>query len=421
MGVDDGVIIHAGDNFALMETNINTVTEDISLGSDFNIYFYSNLQSGVWANRKGMVFNNSGRLGVNNTAPGYNLDVSGTARITTNLYFNNQVQNNMITLYGSTALNSTTSFGFGINSSTLRYNVPTGSVHRWYVGTTNVMTLDSSGNITTTGGVVNRVKTNGINYGSYGSIGVTGAAGNYAGISFSTYTITLMANNSIQGFYANNNTWRWYYNNGTFVASDERIKTNIRDIDDGEALEQIRLIEPKKYDYIDKEARGTRTVYGFIAQQIESVLPQAVTTVGDQVIPDVYAWATKSEAVEDDGTISMDGAGVPVTFDVGETVCMYTISDEKKTWYNEKCTWVSEDKTSFRVDETETAIPSGPVFVHGRKVDDFKMLKKDYVFTVAVSALQEADREIQRLKAQNASFESRLAALEEAATAPSPS
>jgi len=58
--------------------------------------------------------------------------------------------------------------------------------------------------------------------------------------------------------------------------SDERIKKDIVDIDDTEALDKILLIQPKKYKYIDEETKGTHEVIGFIAQQVKSVLPHAV-------------------------------------------------------------------------------------------------------------------------------------------------
>jgi hypothetical protein len=283
------------------------------------------------------------------------------------------------------------------------------------------MVIQGNGNLSVTG-YVNRILPSAPNYGSYGSIGVSGTTNTWAGISFSDVARTFMVNNTAgagsgTGVFKNNNAWVYLFNdNGTLqIGSDSRIKKNIQDIDDGEALQKIRAIQPKTYEYVDTKSRGNVRVYGFIAQQIESVLPHAVVTMKNHAIPDIYAWATKSE----DGTISMGGARVPVTFDVGETVCMYTTTttedgdEEKETWYNQKCTWVSEDKTSFRVEETENAtIPTGPVFVSGRQVDDFKMLNKTAIFTVAVSALQEADREIQRLKAQIAIMNDRFASFE---------
>jgi hypothetical protein len=88
-----------------------------------------------------------GNVGIGTTAPAYTLDVSGTARITSNLFFNNQVQNNMITLYGSTGLADTDVYGFGINSSTLRYNAGTGAIHRWFTNNVSTMHLGSTGTL----------------------------------------------------------------------------------------------------------------------------------------------------------------------------------------------------------------------------------------------------------------------------------
>ncbi len=59
------------------------------------------------------------------------------------------------------------------------------------------------------------------------------------------------------------------------MSSDIRIKKNIKDIDDDTALQKILQIQPKTYEYIDKLERGNDSVYGFIAQQIKEVIPEA--------------------------------------------------------------------------------------------------------------------------------------------------
>ena len=66
---------------------------------------------------------------------------------------------------------------------------------------------------------------------------------------------------------------------GSWIASssDTRIKEDIEDINDDSALNMILSIEPKTYKYIDKVAKGDKKVYGFIAQHIKEVLPDAVS------------------------------------------------------------------------------------------------------------------------------------------------
>ena len=47
-------------------------------------------------------------------------------------------------------------------------------------------------------------------------------------------------------------------------------------INNDTALQNILLIEPKTYNYKDRKAKGDEKVYGFIAQQIKEVLPEAI-------------------------------------------------------------------------------------------------------------------------------------------------
>ena len=90
-------------------------------------------------------------------------------------------------------------------------------------------------------------------------------------------------------------------------SSDKRIKTNIQDINDDIALQMIMKIEPKKYEYIDKFERGDKKVYGFIAQQIREVIPEAVS-IQSSIIPNIYKVGTlhNSNIITIDIDISID-------------------------------------------------------------------------------------------------------------------
>jgi len=61
-----------------------------------------------------------------------------------------------------------------------------------------------------------------------------------------------------------------------FASSDRRIKENIVDVSDNQALEMVRNIPCRYYEYKDKISRGTEKTIGFIAQEVREVMPMAV-------------------------------------------------------------------------------------------------------------------------------------------------
>ena len=73
------------------------------------------------------------------------------------------------------------------------------------------------------------------------------------------------------------------------------------------------------------------------------------------------------------------------------------------------------DEHSVRVDEDLSewignveGSEGDKIFVYGQQVDDFVFLKKDAIWTVATSALQEVDRQLQAEKVKVASLETQL-------------
>tara|TARA_R110000772_G_scaffold42425_1_gene98578 strand:- start:694 stop:3765 length:3072 start_codon:yes stop_codon:yes gene_type:complete len=66
-----------------------------------------------------------------------------------------------------------------------------------------------------------------------------------------------------------------FIGNGVSVSSDERIKTNIKVIDDNSALDKILKLETVSYNLIEDGPDAPLKI-GFIAQQVEKILPDAV-------------------------------------------------------------------------------------------------------------------------------------------------
>ena len=187
--------------------------------------------------------------------------------------------------------------------------------------------------------------------------------------------------------YTNGDIW---YSGSFNSSSDIRIKKNVRDIDDKEALNKILLIEPKKYEYIDPE-KGTDTVIGFIAQNIREIIPEA-TRITDRLIPNVlqncrcdidkiyinipdiqvgHKLNIRYDELDNDGVKTGATAGVNLL--VKEIHDDYILLENMPNY---------EDNGMIPKSITEC-------FVYGYEVDDFINIRKDYLFTLNVSATQE--------------------------------
>ena len=88
-------------------------------------------------------------------------------------------------------------------------------------------------------------------------------------------------------------TSRLLYVNATLIPdaftnpSDRRIKTEIEDVPDELALNQILALETRYYHYKDPKRRQSQKTIGFIAQEVKEILPSAVDILPNKFIPDI--------------------------------------------------------------------------------------------------------------------------------------
>jgi hypothetical protein len=219
------------------------------------------------------------------------------------------------------------------------------------------------------------------------------------------------------------------------LASDERIKSNVKDIDDGVALDTLRTLKPKTYEYINKVNRNEKGyVYGFMAQDVSAALPYSVT-LEREYVPNIYELADISNGsiVLTNNTTDaftrvpeLDGSGNAVQDASGNTVyrvknktlkCMNARGDDFEVTINE----IIDDrrftvKESITLEQKTHIDASGNVlknrlFVLGEVVDDFHTLKKDAIWTISTAALQQVDRELQEKKEKTTQLETQVAAL----------
>ena len=181
--------------------------------------------------------------------------------------------------------------------------------------------------------------------------------------------------------------------------SDARIKKDITLIDDNEALSKLRLIEPKKYRYIDTVTKGDQEVYGFIAQEVAAQFPEAVGRE-TSFLPNVYSAVTPDL---DNEYITFPSGGA-----VDGILEIYTSKGRREITVS----YVSTNTVRFQSgDIKEDDLVDGRIFVYGYRMDDVHALNKDYLFTINFAATQELDRRNQELTLKVTSLESELRSL----------
>jgi hypothetical protein len=171
---------------------------------------------------------------------------------------------------GSTAnqiLSTTTGFGA---YNILRHQA---SSYEWLnAASTQMMTLDASGNL-----LVGKTSTSGTSgvgtfIASDGRINVVNAASTNA---FTTYEL----------YSTGAGAYRFYVGSaGTIFAtsvvisaiSDQRLKENVRDIDTG--IDAIMALKPRRFDWKEGKGQDKKDVAGFVAQEFETVFPECVST-----------------------------------------------------------------------------------------------------------------------------------------------
>ena len=192
------------------------------------------------------------------------------------------------------------------------------------------------------------------------------------------------------------------------VFSDERIKENIRDIDDGVALEQLRLIQPKIYGYKDKYKKGNIETIGYIAQQIKEVIPQAVAT-DRRAIPNILKPA-RVHVTDDKIEIELT---VPSENDITPGAFIKVITERDKEQDNYEFEVVSSSTTLIVVSAGTQSIEKlqdgMKAVVYGEIVDDFHCLDENQIFTIATASVQELDRQVQAEKAKTAQLQTQMA------------
>jgi hypothetical protein len=194
------------------------------------------------------------------------------------------------------------------------------------------------------------------------------------------------------------------YDGYLLIESDERIKENITDVSDNLALELVRNIPCRYYAYKNKSIRGAGETVGFIAQEVDSIFPMAVSKT-TQFIPnemrdlDNISW-------EYDNNLNKYKLSSDLEDISGVKYKFYVFNDISENKQERKEVIGSSDNT-FTFDNSWNY-----VFCYGKEVNDFHILDKQKLFTLNFSATQEIDKIQQEEKTKLAAAEAKIASLE---------
>ena len=169
----------------------------------------------------------------------------------------------------SDAVNST----YSITHQSGLTNLITDTAMAFYTANVERMRIDSSGNVlvgttnsSITAGTGMKFDINGTNP----QIAIVGTETTSAQLTYSLYSSGASA-------------YRFYVNyagtinatSATITAiSDQRLKENIRDLDDG--LDKILALKPRKFDWKEGKGANIKDARGFIAQEFETVFPDMI-------------------------------------------------------------------------------------------------------------------------------------------------
>ena len=201
------------------------------------------------------------------------------------------------------------------------------------------------------------------------------------------------------------------------VTSDSRIKTDISLISDDTALNLVNALESYEYHYIDPERKQPMKTIGFIAQEVNNVVPNAVSIQTDY-IPDEMRMITDQQWTEDASNNWLEIPDLDMSSNFTEKAKFYVSNDPSGNDEVCKEVQIEPDKKTFVFDQSWNN-----VFFYGKEVNDLQTIDKNQIFALHHSAIQELDRkhkrevteknnEIPELRSEVNSLTSRMEALE---------
>jgi len=179
---------------------------------------------------------------------------------------------------------------------------------------------------------------------------------------------------------------------GFYASSDSRIKKNIMDATDLSCSYILQHLKPKIFNFIDIKERGIEPVWGFIAQEVKQIMPNAITYMKD-FITNIFETADLCGNMI---TLRNKTTAEILKDEVGYNKLKIFNTDEKDTIVSIK--EIIDEKRFIIESEEPIETENNLVFVYGQEVPDFHSLDKDMIFTLTTAVVKELDNESRIIK-----------------------
>ena len=193
------------------------------------------------------------------------------------------------------------------------------------------------------------------------------------------------------------------------TTDDPRTQTNCADANTSSALDTLRLLKPKTFEYIDTINNTGQTVYGFDSNQVKQVVPYATKNIQNK-IPNIY----RKASVLTNKIIFTDFNVNNLTKDASNNLYSKLIvldaNDQEhevtiKKIVNDYCIETNINLQSFVREDSSVA---NCIFVYGQILDNVEQLSKDYIWSISTTALQEVDKQLQEEKTKNTELSNKV-------------
>jgi hypothetical protein len=183
--------------------------------------------------------------------------------------------NSLAVLFANTFENTSGSYRYQ-NTGSASYYQQYNSVHSWYTAASgtagNAITFTQAMSLTASGDWLLGKTNAGL---ANNGIWITSAGQSYNTIPDGENTLHVYSSAaSAYRFYVSSGGTINATNTTITAISDQRLKENIRDLDDG--LATVMALKPRKFDWKDGKGANIKNARGFIAQEFETVLPDMI-------------------------------------------------------------------------------------------------------------------------------------------------